>query len=374
MGKIILKCETITPLFTGDCNQEMTEIKPASIMGSLRFWFEVICHFSGKFNKEEYSKNELNAKEFKEFIKNKPDATDEDIQRKFELTPTAFYFGCTGWKSQIGIEKIEPIKDYCYGNRMNLPFGILYSDKEKQWIDLQKWDSNCNNYSNHCWFLPQQYFWGKFQITFSLSDSSLKDNILFPLLRFIQEYGFLGGKNNLGFGRVKILEPSIANREMKIFKETIDYSSLIKSNKLNEKEMNKLSTYIFDKMEVLWLEQDKKENENKPAQTGNKICAEIEKYEDEHFDQSISYLGSIKCLLFLKSKMRKNIGNKFQRHYFFGSTSEKREFFFNWSNKKYENVSYPNATKIIPLIRKHERGFLVIPGIINMEEINNGTE
>ena len=371
MLKVPITFETITPLFTGDCNQKMTEIKPTSIMGSLRFWFEVICHFSGKFNEKEYSKNEFDAKKYSNFIKNKPHATDEDIQRKFELTSTVFYFGCTGWKSQIGIEKIEK-NDFTISK-------LVDSEKENQnlygkkiFLSCGKKDKN-GNPKESGWFLPKQYFWGQFQITFSLSNKDLKDNILFPLLSFIQEYGFLGGKNNIGFGRVKILKPSITNTKMNVFWKEVDYSNFIQSKQLKESELENLSTYISDKIEVIWLKhlKEDKKNQTQSTQSDNSICAEIEKYEAEHF---VPFLENIKCLLLLKSKMRKNINNRFQRHYFFGSTKEKKEFFFNWSSKKYENISYPNATKIIPLIREHERGFLAIPGIINMEEINNGTE
>jgi len=34
-------------------------------------------------------------------------------------------------------------------------------------------------------------------------DQTTITNIIVPLLNFIQQYGFIGGKNNLGYGRVK---------------------------------------------------------------------------------------------------------------------------------------------------------------------------
>lgn len=376
MKKLPVTFETITPLFTGDCNQEMTEIKPTSIMGSLRFWFEVICHFSGKFNNEAYSKNELNAKEFKGFIKEKPDTTSEEIQKEFKLSPTAFYFGCTGWKSRIGIEKIHASEESNLGNFLSNP-EVIYFDKymtnpiwkECSLKDYKRKDKR-EKQKLSSWFLPNQYFCGKFEITFSLPDKSLKENILFPVLSFIQEYGFLGGKNNLGYGRVKILNPSFTNKEMIILRKKIDYTALIRSKQLKESEM---VNYSSDKMEVLWLEEKKenKQNQRQYSQTDNTICAEIEEFEVKHFGQIIPYIDNIKCLLLLKSKMRKNISDRFQRHYFFGSSSEKKEFFFYWNGKKYEKIHYPNATKIIPLIRENKRGFLAIPGIIEMEETIN---
>jgi CRISPR-associated protein Cmr1 len=48
--EIAVKFETITPLYTGDAWQNCKEIKPSSIMGSLRFWFEVLCYFNEIIN------------------------------------------------------------------------------------------------------------------------------------------------------------------------------------------------------------------------------------------------------------------------------------------------------------------------------------
>lgn len=379
MKKLPVTFETITPLFTGDCNQEMTEIKPTSIMGSLRFWFEVICHFSGKFNNEAYSKNELNAKEFKGFIKEKPDTTSEEIQKEFKLSPTAFYFGCTGWKSRIGIEKIHASEESNLGNFLSNP-EVIYFDKyvtnpiwkECSLKDYKRKDKR-EKQKLSSWFLPNQYFCGKFEITFSLPDKSLKENILFPVLSFIQEYGFLGGKNNLGYGRVKILNPSFTNKEMIILRKKIDYTALIRSKQLKESEM---VNYSSDKMEVLWLQEviEKTHKHQKYYKIDNPFCSFIENYEKENFNlkdeqPKLTYQDSIKCLLLIKSKMRSRIKFSKKRHFYFGSI--KKENYYEYiKSKKYE-VTGPNATKIIPLIRENKRGFLAIPGIIEMEETIN---
>ncbi len=44
--KVKITFKTITPLWTGDAWQENKEIRPSSLIGSLRFWFEVICYFA----------------------------------------------------------------------------------------------------------------------------------------------------------------------------------------------------------------------------------------------------------------------------------------------------------------------------------------
>ncbi|MDD3050295.1 MAG: type III-B CRISPR module RAMP protein Cmr1 [Candidatus Cloacimonetes bacterium] len=343
--------ETITPLFTGNCNQEMDEIKPTSIMGSLRFWFEVICHFSGLFK---YLKNDLDQKAFEKKVKENPAISDEEIQKELNLSPTAFYFGCTGWKSQIGIEKINPSeKDI-----------RLIEPNKKKIVDGKNWH------------LPKKYYEGQFTIEFTLQDQSLKENILLPLLQFIQEYGFLGGKNNIGFGRVKILGFGLNNKRMNIFGNEVDYASSIQSKNLKESEMEKLNYFSTDKIEVLWLQEEPKKNYNhKNTQKNNDpFCSALEKYEEDNFDETdykrkYTYFDSIKCLLLLKSKMRREIPNPPKRHFNFGSIN--KDNYFKDVNSKKPDTTGPNATKIIPLIREHERGFLAIPGIISMEETSN---
>lgn len=352
MGKIILKCETITPLFTGDCNQEMTEIKPASIMGSLRFWFDVICHFSGEFNNKKYLKNEFDAKKYSSFIKNKPDATDEDIQKYIQkelcLSPTAFYFGCTGWKSQIGIEKIEKIYKSTpaeIGKKDFTSSELVDSKKENPNVYGRKISLDCGkndekgNSKKSRWFLPQQYFWGKFQITFSLSNKDLKDNILFPLLSFIQEYGFLGGKNNIGFGRVKILKG--INTQALEQNKNFNFNILHQTYALHVNRLKKTDYHIG----------------NNNYQKFDDKCIGITYLPLDK--TSKNYMNNIKRLLKVKSLLRD----------LYVDDEKKQKLFFGSAKK-----DQVQATKIIPLIREKERGFLAIPRIISMEEKNNGTK
>ena len=60
MKTITLTLDTITPLWTGDAWGKNNEIRPSSIMGSLRFWFEVICYFAGITKKDYYKDGKLN--------------------------------------------------------------------------------------------------------------------------------------------------------------------------------------------------------------------------------------------------------------------------------------------------------------------------
>ena len=52
---------TVTPLYFGDAWMKNTVLRASSIMGSLRFWFEVICYFAGITTNADYKGKEQNA-------------------------------------------------------------------------------------------------------------------------------------------------------------------------------------------------------------------------------------------------------------------------------------------------------------------------
>jgi len=100
--------ETVTPIWTGDAWGENSEIKPSSVMGSLRASFGFYCKkkkialsklnnkgiISEKFDYTHYKKN-INKKSIKKILK------EQKISLESQL------FGCTGWKSRIIIENIK---------------------------------------------------------------------------------------------------------------------------------------------------------------------------------------------------------------------------------------------------------------------------
>jgi len=162
MEKIRVDFETITPIWTGDAWGENSELKASSIMGSLRFWFEVYCHFSGIEVKE---KEEL---DYNKFIKKRKNIdnigrSDNEILENMNLSLASRIFGCTGWRSQIEIDEISfnQSKKYLY------PIGRIefktlkytkkyYNKKEKKEKEITKIPS---------WFF-QKGFYGNGYIVF----------------------------------------------------------------------------------------------------------------------------------------------------------------------------------------------------------------
>ncbi len=177
--------ETVTPLWTGDAWQNSKEIRPSSLIGSLRFWFEVICYFSGITNEHNYEngklKDDLNKEEFKKkVVVNGADFDGIDkTLAELGISLPSRVFGCTGWKGWVRIKGIifDP------KNFNNDPRGRIINGKN--------------------WFWGSPSYQGIFEVVFEM-ESEIVGSIFYPLLTFIEKYGFLGGKWNIGYGRVRI--------------------------------------------------------------------------------------------------------------------------------------------------------------------------
>jgi len=342
--------KTLTPLWTGDAWRRNQEIKPQSIMGALRFWFEVYCHAVG-IEVKEYNKENVNYKEFRkkleEKIRQNSDRElfelEDEVLAEMRISLPSRIFGCTGWRGRVFIKGIQPIENYCFGNYLNLP-EVIYKDKNnssadwqvckrKEVNDLKKKNKNKNL---HFWYFSIPYFGGKFEVTFQVK-KEIKDTILVPLLNFIQYYGFIGGRNNLGYGRVKIEE----NLTNEVFKFS-------QNERLSDKSINEAIEEVNGFDELL-------EAQNK----------KIKLWKKEKNANSFSFQGVIKELIAFKAKERLKISNNEERHYIFGST--KRD--------KYNNIQGPNATKIIPWINpkndgNYEYGFISLVGLQYFGERN----
>ncbi len=203
MEEIKVTFRTLTPLWTGDAWGENSEIKASSIIGSLRFWFEVICYFSGITNKTNYEdkgkellKDNIEYVKFREKILESGtnfDSVDKALA-ELGITLPSRIFGCTGWKSLIRIKSSTIASN---GTRYSYPIGkidypeLKYKNpKDDKKVIIPKW------------YFPKG-FMGEFEIVFKLNEHIVKP-IFYPLLHFIEKYGFLGGKWNVGYGRVKI--------------------------------------------------------------------------------------------------------------------------------------------------------------------------
>jgi len=345
MSKVEIKVqfETITPLWTGDAWMENNEIRPSSLIGSLRFWFEVICYFGGVCSAKDFDKEkgrfekDISNKEIHELLLKH--GTDFNGQiaalKELEVPIPAIIFGTTGWKSLIEINGIRYLDDYCFGNKLNLSTKFCISKNENKEV---KESNECPKRSNDNWsvfYFKIPYFWGRFEVVFRVH-KDIKEVIFFPLLSFMDKYGYWGGGWNIGYGRLKILSVYSQNGDWKE-EGKFDFSKFVNSESV-------INNYI-EKIQNLNSLKDKE--------------LKIEYWTKKFNSQPIKDI--LKELIKDKATLRKNASNQKERHYIFGKTGN------------IQGEDLPQGSKILPYINRldnnsYESGFLSIAGILRLYE------
>jgi len=332
MGKkeINVIFETITPLWTGDAWQESKEIRPSSLVGSLRFWFEVICYFGGVDKEEDFdaSKGRLEREIDQEELKKKLIIVGcgfEELSnalKELGLHIPDIIFGTTGWRSLIEIKEVDFDKNEFITN----PKGKIIQGGN--------------------WYWGSPSYQGSFSVKF-LVEEKVIDSIFYPLLNFMDKYGYWGGKCNIGYGRLKIKEVK-QNNDTKDYwrKEEFNFELFNKNNIKIKDLLTKISLNDDNLFNDLTISDDKKIKIS-PVQIQNLDLKEV-----------------IKELI--KIKVRERGRNKIN-----GGDTEERHKIFGTTKKPPNNKDLlPQGSKILPYI-KEENGnyigrFLSIAGLLNI--------
>jgi CRISPR-associated protein Cmr1 len=343
--------ETITPLWFGNSwSENAAPFKASSLIGSLRFWFEVICYFSGITTNKDYAndnertilKADLNAKEFPEKLverlNNNKLVTDTSVNNlvhevltSLSMPLPARVFGCTGWQGLIRVKKVEIKKSN--NEKPDIPFRIGVPKKDRHGRILI--NNKCPKKSDEdfsVYFFPEpNSYYGSFNVIFDTNEET-KQYILYPLLKFIENYGFLGKGWNLGYGRVKVYFED-GEKQYDRFSNyagfnanPVKFIDIIKHVSKKEDYLSKINVPCEKKL-IIW---DTTENSK------NIVIEEI-----------------IKELIREKFYMRRSLYNHVKRHEVFGTTS-----------------SPSHGSKILPWIYKDGKklnyGFVSIAGILNI--------
>ncbi len=373
MKEIKVSFGTLTPLWTGDAWRENKEIRPSSIMGSLRFWFEVICYFAGITSNSNYEngklKDDLNFDEFKKKL-SENGVSFEGLDKNLagcKISLPSRVFGCTGWKGWVRIKGIGVAENK---ENYNFPVGrIEFKELEytKKYFD-KKDNKEKMKKVIPAWYFPKGFF-GKFTVTFEIKENILEP-VFYPLLRFIEKYGFLGGKWNIGYGRVKIdnIDDELWIRD---FANKNDSKVDFKFNDTNSKELSKLilvgnnfsiSTQPYEFLKFfLGAESFYCFNERDFQEKASKLPRDIRiaKLSDNFSD----FQNAIQELLKIKAKMRNCLRPN-------NSITEKED----WNNFRHNLLGTTSqgleGTKIIPWIYEEngqlKGGFVSIAGILGM--------
>ena len=371
MKKVIVEFETVTPLWTGDAWGECKEIKPSAIMGSLRFWFEVIMYFAGILEKKDFNsqsgrfEKEVDRGKLQDFLVKNGNSFEVQIQALLEqeVPISSIVFGTTNWKSLIEIKKIEPIEDYCFGNRLNLLNKICI---DKASFEIKK-ENECSSKSNQDWsvfFFVKPYFYGKFKVTF-LVEEQIIASIFYPLLNFMHKYGFWGGKWNIGYGRLKVKN--------------------VKENRNVKSSWQKFDFELFDNICFSWeniIRQVKLDNNVREYEVLQSILAVEDFYckTEREFEQKISNIP--KKIVFIEFNKTDNEFENIIKSLIRKKMKIRNCLRTNNNNRSWKTFRHKllgelgEGSKILPFIYEEENqlkgGFLSVAGLLNLEGESNG--
>lgn len=194
IASLIISIRTLTPLWTGDVNGQCSEIKETGIIGNLRWWYESIVRGL------------------------RGNACDISNQCTIEdgLCEVCSIFGATGRKRQFNISISKDETKPAWSD--NLPLNVRPPERTRGW------------------FLPPGKI-GRFDIL--LQGNSEAIGQICSLFLFLESWGSLGAKPQLGYGFFKII-----NRD-EVKEKAIQFKTSGNTDEKAKKNLPNLSKWIF---------------------------------------------------------------------------------------------------------------------------------
>lgn len=192
-----IEIKTLTPLWTGDINQECSRVKETGIIGSLRWWYEALVRGLGGYACDP-TEDDSCSLDYKKFKKDKEETSLQEALGQ-QICPACQLFGCTGWKKRfrLTISGFEKTK-------------LFFLTDNKDWLKRV--------------FEGNKYCFGGDGELKIIGDKETQ-KILLTLLYIIDEYGGLGAKTQNGFGQITIDEDitkELARQGLSIIINNID--------------------------------------------------------------------------------------------------------------------------------------------------------
>jgi CRISPR-associated protein Cmr1 len=209
---LTISIRTLTPIWTGDVNGQCSVIKETGIIGSMRWWYEAIVRGMGGYTCDP-SKHECSFEIDKYENAKKLGKNEHEFLKDAGLCVVCQIFGATGWKRQFNLS-------------------ISKDETKESWSDNFILNVRPPQRS-HGWFLPPGRS-GNFEVI--LQGESAVIGSLCSLFLFLESWGALGAKSQLGYGFFKI-----TNRD-EVQKRAIPLSE---SGNKDEKYLPNLSHWLF---------------------------------------------------------------------------------------------------------------------------------
>lgn len=175
-----VKIKTLTPLWTGGVETgKVDRIHETGILGSLRWWMEVLVRGMGDQVNDPTSdeRSGFDAEKYQ-----KSQATDERQRlRDAGLGDVSQIFGATGWKRRFRLTVSEENLEW----QPSIPLKITPPDRTRGWFLNPGWLGT---------------------LTLTLQGDSETLAKLHALLRFMEAWGSLGARPQLGYGAFRIID------------------------------------------------------------------------------------------------------------------------------------------------------------------------
>ncbi len=227
LGKMEVKINTLTPLWTGGVETgKVDRIHETGILGSLRWWMEVLVRGLGGQVKDPTSSDRSGLKPTfsAEKYRQKNEVERRQYLSESGLCDVSQIFGATGWKRQFRLSVCvdEPQNQPVW--QPSVPLKVTPPDRTRGW------------YINPGWL-------GTLKITIQGDPKILA--IVHALLRFIETWGSLGARPQLGYGIFRIINVDLENDHVK---NALSSFSWQKYGEQSVSEQPDLRTFTFFKL------------------------------------------------------------------------------------------------------------------------------
>ena len=209
-GSLEIKLTTLTPIWTGGADGKSDRLHITGIIGSLRWWYEVIVRGLGGWACDPTDPNSTRCS----YDDKKPETFDN-------VCNVCRIFGATGWARRFRIiltderdlQYRNPTKPW--DNHVNHSEKIVFglSKTRKQQL-LSEWRKQQINRKLPNWYLNGPPLFGSVGLNIiaigpkePASNEPFQLKVIDGLFQFIEEWGSLGAKPQMGLGVVQITSP-----------------------------------------------------------------------------------------------------------------------------------------------------------------------
>ncbi|ACR79383.1 type III-B CRISPR module RAMP protein Cmr1 [Kosmotoga olearia] len=205
---ITFKIKTLTPLWTGGADEKMDRIHETGIIGSIRWWYEVVARGLGYHVCDPTSDNRCG-------LSGKEKNNEERISK---LCPACYLFGTTGWKRMFNLQITSEGKQPVEGNKIFCQ--VTNSKINKNWL-RKVFEQN----------LDDKNFFGSLELKI-LSRNSEKqvEDQLKAVLSIMSEFGSIGAKPQFGYGLFELIDKKETKESLRKIHKFLEKNNFKKSN------------------------------------------------------------------------------------------------------------------------------------------------